>query len=97
MFFGGCLDGNPCSDGLICGIDAKDKAYNDTTLQECKKYAEDTNSYAFSYRSTGGKWCRLCDEANFGNRQTTSNPWGVFLKPTQGKNFAITQVVKQSF
>ena len=72
----GCVEGQTCSTGKYCG---NDDDFRGLTFAECGQKAEISNSFAFAYRSTGAKYCRLCDVAEYGNIRDYSD-WGVYVR-----------------
>ena len=72
--------GSACSNGLICGTYPVVEACRGCSFTECQERAIVRNSFAFSYRGTSTKWCRLCDEAGLSSASSTDNPWGTYVK-----------------
>ena len=70
--------GSQCSNGLLCGTNTE---CSGCSFTECQEHAIASNSFAFSYRGTSMKWCRLCDEADLSSASSTSYPWGTYAKP----------------
>ena len=69
--------GSACSDGLLCGS-SENEACRSCSFDECQEHAFAKNSFAFSYRGTRTKWCRLCDEADLRSAMTQKD-WGTYV------------------
>ena len=78
-FSSGCENGNACSNGRLCGAYPDDELCRLCSFEECLQHAEDNSVFAFSYRGTSTKWCRQCNEAQFGS-QNSQNDWGVYVR-----------------
>ena len=88
---------------MICGHSANENGTEKRLgFKECMYHAITHNSYAFAYHGTSSddgktvtRWCRLCDEIDFENRQNRSSypnigkAWGVY-RATDGKCIIIT-------
>ena len=71
----GCEKGQACGySGMDCG---NSYICENCTFEECLQHATESNSFAFAYRATGGKYCRLCD-VNQLKYVGSSRDWGVY-------------------
>ena len=75
-FYGGCEDGKTCLNGKICGTLT---ACRKCSLDDCRRIAASRGSFAFSYRGTSHRWCRLCDQSSFANH-VSDHDWGIYTK-----------------
>ena len=85
-YFGGCKQGNlPCVESMYCNKNENGGCTN-CTFARCMTIARDRYSYAFSYRGTGRKFCRMCDKKAFDN-PVASDPnkyhWGIYRLQTR--------------
>ena len=79
-YYGGCAMGSACINGLICGSYPENEACSGCSFTECQEHAIASNSFAFSYRETFTKHCRLSDEADLSSASRTGNTWGIYAK-----------------
>ena len=79
---GGCEMG---SDGISCddsnGISCGTEVCQSCSFNECQQHAIASNSFAFSYRGTGTKWCKLCTRTEVSTQGTAhAQDWGIYIK-----------------
>ena len=73
------MEGTACSKGTWCGTEDAEGV----SFEECKKRAENVEAYAFAYRGTSARNCRMCERTDF-DTISSLNDWGIYKK--EGKN-----------
>ena len=87
-YHSGCVEGRECTDGTYCGAYiSSDECATGCSFEECLALAKERSSYGFGYRSTGGRWCRMCDQSAVSS-STNYMDWGIYT--IIGKLFCLT-------
>ena len=75
------------SDGISCddtnGISCGTEVCQSCSFNECQQHAIASNSFAFSYRGSDTKWCKLCNRADVSAsklQNTVAEDGGIYVK-----------------
>ena len=84
-FYGGCkwdiLSNGVNCDGDSTGASCGTEVCQSCSFNECQQHAIASNSFAFSYRGTGTKWCKLCTRTEVSTQGTAhAQDWGIYVK-----------------
>ena len=86
-FYGGCkwdiLSNGVNCDGDSRGASCGTEVCQSCSFNECQQHAIASNSFAFSYRGSDTKWCKLCNRADVsasGSQDTVAKDGGIYVK-----------------
>ena len=79
-YHSGCVEGLECSKGTYCGSYIRsDECALGCTFEQCLALAENRTSYAFSYRGSGSRWCRMCNQSEAAT-PVSHKDWGIYTR-----------------